>query len=93
MVNVPVRSDWPVFLDTLNRTVLLPVPLLPAVTTIHEALLTVCHEHADPSAYTLTLTLPPECLALSDWMDRVVLQPGAEGSSGESGVGGGRLPS
>ena len=52
MVKVPVRDSISWFRRTLNRTTLLPVPLLPLVTTIQGALLTACQEHDDPPTVT-----------------------------------------
>jgi hypothetical protein len=60
MVIVPVRDDELVFCETEYDTEPLPVPLEPAVTVIHVALLVEVHEHEDEDAVTLTDPVPPD---------------------------------
>jgi hypothetical protein len=62
---VPVRFVDPVLAATFSETVPLPLPDAPAVTVIHEALLTAVHAH-DVVAVTDTLTAPP--LEVADWL-------------------------
>ncbi len=57
MVIVPVLLE-PILAATEKATVPLPVPLPPAVTVIHEALLTAVQVQPTP-AETLTLPFPP----------------------------------
>ena len=64
MVIVPVRCG-PVFAATENWVVPLPLPLAPAVTVIHAALLVAVH--AQPVA-AMTLTDPDPPLAVKVWL-------------------------
>jgi hypothetical protein len=60
-----VRFVDAVLAATFNETVPLPLPDAPAVTVIHESLLTAVHAH-DVVALTDTLTAPP--LEVADWL-------------------------
>jgi hypothetical protein len=62
-VNVPVRCDEPVLAATVNVTVPLPVPLLPAVTVIHEAFDAALHVHPEVAlTFTLFVEVPAATL-------------------------------
>ena len=58
IVTVPVRFVVPVFAATFTLTVPFPLPDAPAVTVIHESLLTAVHAH-DVVAVTVTEAAPP----------------------------------
>ena len=58
IVSVPVRLVVPVLVALLNVTVPAPEPDAPAVTMIHETLLTTVHEQPVP-AVTVVLPVPP----------------------------------
>jgi hypothetical protein len=58
IVSVPVRLVVPVLVPLLNVTVPPPEPNAPAVTMIHETLLTAVHEQPAP-AVTVVLPVPP----------------------------------
>jgi hypothetical protein len=72
-VSVPVRELVDVFAATLKLTVPLPLPLAPAVTVIHAALLVAVH--AQPVVVvTLVLPVPPAATAFSEVADNVKVQ-------------------
>lgn len=62
---MPVRFVDAALAATVSETVPLPLPDAPAVTVIHESLLTAVHAH-DVVALTDTLTAPP--LEVADWL-------------------------
>src|SRR5262249_51591446 len=66
IVIVPLRAA-PVFAATEYVTVPLPVPLLPAVIVIHDALLAAVHAHVVADA--VTVTLPVVAAAAGDALD------------------------
>jgi hypothetical protein len=59
MVIVPVRPVVDAFAATLYETVPLPLPLAPAVTVIHDALLVAVQAHDPAFAVTETVPAPP----------------------------------
>jgi hypothetical protein len=75
MVIVPLRA-LPVFGAALNVTLPSPLPLAPAVTEIHGALLLAVHEHPLP-ADTLTVPLPPPAAIAASGGAIVYVQGGA----------------
>lgn len=76
IVTVPVRDTVPVFAATRTDTLPLPLPEAPAVTVIHEALLSADHVH-EVLAVTPTVNVPPPEPA--DWLagEMLKVQPGA----------------
>src|SRR5438094_9244620 len=58
MVKVPVRADVVVFAATVYLTVPLPLPLAPAVTVIHAALLAAVHVQP-VTVVTFAVAVPP----------------------------------
>ena len=56
---MPVRLEIEVLAPTEYATVPLPVPLVPAVTVIHDALLAAVHAHEPAFAVTETVPAPP----------------------------------
>src|SRR5215831_257769 len=62
---VPLRALLLLVAAAMNATEPLPVPLVPAVTVSHVALLTAVHAH-EPPAVTVTEPLPPA--AGTDWL-------------------------
>jgi hypothetical protein len=63
MVTVPVREVPAVFAATFSDTVPLPVPVAPAITVIHDALLVAVREQPVVPV-TVTLTVPPAAAAV-----------------------------
>ena len=76
MVTVPVRAEPEVFSAIDSVTVPEPVPLVPPVTVIHDALLTAVHAHPVPA---VTPTLPVDVADVTDRLvvDNVNAQTGA----------------
>jgi hypothetical protein len=58
MVIVPVRTAA-VFAATVKLTDPLPIPAVPAVIVIHDALLTAVHAHVPPAETVIAVPAPP----------------------------------
>jgi len=65
MVRLAVRVVWPVFAVAAKVSVLVPLPLPPAVTVSQLALLEEVQAHPDAA---VTVTVPPPAAAESDWL-------------------------
>ena len=64
---VPVRAVLVVFAATLNATLPLPVPELPALMLIHGALVVAVHAHVLADAVTAIAPVPPASAKF--WVD------------------------
>jgi hypothetical protein len=74
IVTVPVRAG-PLFAATEYETVPLPVPLAPAVTVIHAALLAAVQGHVPAEAVTLTVPVDAVAAGLTEVGEIVYVQP------------------
>jgi hypothetical protein len=83
IVRVPVRAA-PVFAATLNATEPLPVPVAPAWTLIHDALLVAVHWHEPPAVTVTGAPAPPA--APMFWPVGEIVALHAGGGGGGAGV-------
>jgi hypothetical protein len=74
IVIVPVRPVVDALAATVYETVPLPLPVAPAVTVIHAALLAAVHAHDAAFAVTATVAAPPVCVGELAVGEMVVLQ-------------------
>jgi hypothetical protein len=73
MVIVPVLDATPELVATAYPTVPLPVPVLPDVNIIHDALLVAVHGQLPVDEVTLILPLPPSSLIVFEAGDTLTL--------------------
>jgi hypothetical protein len=90
IVNVPCRAVEDVCGETVNRTVPLPLPLVPAVIAIQAVVVAAVHPH-DPPAVTVTVASPPVAgnVSLDRSSDGAHARGGGGGGGGGAGGGGG----